>query len=124
MSKLLNDLKGILRQILDSIEFPDEQKDATIVSIISLVNEYSLIRLLIRLDEDSQVEFKSLVKDQSDQTKFILDFLKKHYKKTEVDKILSEEARKLVYEYMQEIAPLMSDEEKDKVRELLEKYFQ
>lgn len=119
----MQDIKIVLKQILQIISLPLEQQDSTIAGIVDLINEYTLIRLLEGLDREKQYEFKELIAGKENRRDFILSFIKKYYATSAVEKTVKDEAKKLVCDYLHGIAPMISEEQKQEIRKLVEGCF-
>lgn len=113
-------IRKALEEILNIIDFPETQKKDTIFGIIDLINEYSLIRLLQGLDKKVQDQFRELISERKeDNREFILSFIGKYYSTDAIEKVIEEEAKELIYDYLHQISPLILDSTKDQIKNLL-----
>ena len=116
----MGDIKNKLSQILAIINFPSDQQEPTISGIVDLINEYTLIRLLRDLNQETQIAFREMIGEQKDRQEFIISFLKKYYSTETIQKTVREEAKNLICDYIKTISPMITDEEKNKIKEILE----
>lgn len=120
----MTNIRSTLTQIFAILKFPEDQKESTMSGIVDLVNEYVLVSLMRRLDKEIQLEFKDLIQDKEDQQGEILSFIKKYYTTDAVNKTVAEEGKKLICDYLKTLSPMMQEEEKEKIKLLLDNCFE
>lgn len=119
----MGNIKDTLNQIFEIIRFPSDQRGTAISGILDLINEYTLVSLLRRLDKEVQLEFKELIRDKEEQREYIITFIEKYYTTEAVKRTVEEEAKKLICDYLKTLSPMINDDEKEKIRALLKDCF-
>ena len=120
----MTNIRSTLTQIFTILNFPEDQRESTMSGIVDLVNEYVLVSLLRRLDKEIQLEFKDLIQNKDDQQEEILSFIKKYYTTEAVNKTVADEGKKLICDYLKTLSPIMVEEEKEKIRLLLDNCYE
>ena len=120
----MSDIKEKLYQILEIIQLPEKQRDEVVIGIIELTNEYTLLQLLEKLSREDQLRFKGIIRQQQNKPEFILSFIKKYYATETIEQAVYSEAKKLICDYLHTLSPMISQEEKDQINNILEDCFE
>lgn len=115
----MNKIRETLHQVLKIVDIPREKRAEVIDGIVQLIDEYTLIIMLQRLDKDTQLEFKRIIRTKENKQEFILSFIEKYYTTDAIKRIIEEQTTALICDYIRSISPMMSQKQKEDVKALL-----
>ena len=109
---------NVILQILDAIDYKDD-KNTFVFEFVRSIYLESIFALVKSLPKDKQEIVITSIKTNTNNPEKVNEILKTTFSKEAIDKALSEQSKKMIASYLQEINDVLTDSQKKRLAETL-----